>query len=392
MKVSCLLGLQQRNANMQLSFSTVARRFASTAAAKLAVVTKLRTWDNGFQWVDVSGPEVPPDASALERRKADDQFSAAVGPMLLRAGASPAVQWRNKKRQPLPTMVVRGRTGALETDELCAVFRFIPRPEVPLPPPTETAANRAASWMRTETEESAGPAEESIEHMTQRVTLVILPAKIITIHRYAAGFLTPLRLQWDDRFRGAPPIHLVHAIVKQCGNSFQLAARYESATLEGMETAFPLSVRRPSNETLQLLHIVSRRASIQCRVLKPMEATYLNLCHSLGADATDVHVQDVLSMLSRASMLSQDARDSTMGLMSLHFQRSAHELENMIRMLTLFSAVFIPLEFLTACFGMNVEWWPWMSEESGGGFRSSALLMASSVTATIAWFRFRKFV
>jgi magnesium transporter len=231
---------------------------------------------------------------------------------------------------------------------------------------------------------------ESIEDITHRITLFVLPDRLVTVHIHDVNFISKLRSEWDEWYRHSGPLHLVNAIVKCCGRSFKEASAAEAVLIDRLENMLYRSSSKEYDHCLRLLYAVSRRASIHTRVLAPMPATHRALTQALGIPDSQPHVRDVQTTLLMSRVLAQDVRDSTQGLLSLHFQRSASELEAMMRVLTIFSAIFIPLEFVTSLFGMNYADLPWLHESVGP--LKAAVVMCGATAVTAAWFRLRRFV
>jgi len=229
----------------------------------------------------------------------------------------------------------------------------------------------------------------AIEEITNRITLFVQPHRLVTVHVLEVPFVTRLRHEWDAWYRHSGPLHVVNAIVKGCSRSFRDEAAAETLLLDRLESVLFRRTVREYDQALQLLYAVSRRASIHARVLAPMPATHASLCLAMGVPTDDLHVQDVQTSLKTARILCAEVRNSTQGLLSLHFQRSASELESMMRVLTIFSAIFIPLELITAVFGANFEHW-WANDVYG--FGKACCIMAVTSGVTIAWFRFKRFV
>ena len=181
----------------------------------------------------------------------------------------------------------------------------------------------------------------------------------------------------------------MNAIVKGCAHSFRDAASAEALLIERLESLLFKHTCREYDQGLRLLYAVSRRASVHARILAPMATAHTAMVHALGVSPSDLYVQDALTSLSMARVMCQDVRDSTQGLLSLHFQRSASELEAMMRVLTIFSTVFIPLELVNAIFGMNCADLPWIHEPYG--WIKGWVAMVCVSLATALWFRVKRF-
>lgn len=96
----------------------------------------------------------------------------------------------------------------------------------------------------------------------------------------------------------------------------------------------------------------------------------------------------VTESLDRQQSLSQlfyeDCRDLIDGYISI----ASHRLNNIMKVLTIATVLFVPLGFMAGLYGMNFEYMP----ELGWRYGYFVLLgaMATVVTGLILWFRFKK--
>lgn len=69
---------------------------------------------------------------------------------------------------------------------------------------------------------------------------------------------------------------------------------------------------------------------------------------------------------------------------------SSHRLNNTMRVLTVITAVFVPLGFLAGVYGMNFDVMPELSKPYG--YYVLLASMATIATALLGWFRFKKWI
>lgn len=96
-----------------------------------------------------------------------------------------------------------------------------------------------------------------------------------------------------------------------------------------------------------------------------------------------VKARDTLEHLERVSSLARRLGESTEAAVQLHFSATAHKTNEVITMLTILSAIFMPLTLMTGLFGMNFEDMPllknpngfWIATGSMGVFSAGVLLL-----------------
>jgi magnesium transporter len=99
------------------------------------------------------------------------------------------------------------------------------------------------------------------------------------------------------------------------------------------------------------------------------------------------YLRDVHDHVVQLIDLLENQRELTSSLLDLHLSRVNHRLNEVIKLLTIISTIFIPLTFLVGVYGMNFDWMPelrvtWGYPAVMGAMVVMALLM-------LRWFRNR---
>jgi Mg2+ and Co2+ transporter CorA len=98
-----------------------------------------------------------------------------------------------------------------------------------------------------------------------------------------------------------------------------------------------------------------------------------------------VRSRDVLEHVERVLTHVRRLESSAESAVQMHFSALGHRTNNIMRTLTVLTAIFLPLNLITGIFGMNFEWMPLI--HNAGGFWHAALLMLA--VALGLWFFFR---
>ena len=97
--------------------------------------------------------------------------------------------------------------------------------------------------------------------------------------------------------------------------------------------------------------------------------------------------RDVHDHLQRISDLSENYRDLVAGLFDIHFSVVANKTNDIIKFLTIFSAIWLPLSFIAGVYGMNFENMPELKTRYGYFVVLGIMLL---VTATLLVYFWRK--
>ena len=104
---------------------------------------------------------------------------------------------------------------------------------------------------------------------------------------------------------------------------------------------------------------------------------------SSSSPLSDPFVQDVMQYNAYTRSLADNLSENIQNTVQLLFQLSSHKMNALMKVLTKFSAFFIPLSFFVSIFGMNFEHIPLTSAEDFPKFLSLLSMLAMGLTI---WF------
>jgi len=107
-------------------------------------------------------------------------------------------------------------------------------------------------------------------------------------------------------------------------------------------------------------------------------------------DAMEVRVNDVVQHIGRVLRHARRLDGTIESAVQLHFSATAHRTNEIIRVLTVLTAIFMPLNLITGIFGMNFELIPGL--QSAYGFGATLLAMALLAAALLVFFRARRYL
>lgn len=98
-----------------------------------------------------------------------------------------------------------------------------------------------------------------------------------------------------------------------------------------------------------------------------------------------VKARDTLEHLERVSHLARRLGESTEAAVQLHFSATAHKTNEVITMLTMLSAIFMPLTLMTGLFGMNFEKMPLLQNPHGFWIAAAIMGVFSAGVLFLIW-------
>ena len=103
-----------------------------------------------------------------------------------------------------------------------------------------------------------------------------------------------------------------------------------------------------------------------------------------------VRANDVAEHVQRVLQHARRLQDSIESAIQLHFSATAHRTNEIVRLLTIITAVFAPLTLITGIFGMNFKFIPGL--EHPDGFWITMLVMGGTTAGLLVFFRRRRVI
>ncbi len=155
---------------------------------------------------------------------------------------------------------------------------------------------------------------------------------------------------------------------------------------------------RPTQATLGRIHVLKREMLLFRRMMWPHREvinTLLRDQDGLIGEDTRVYLRDVYDHTVQVIDLLETYRDMAAGMMDVYLSSVSNRLNEVMRVLTVISTIFIPLTFITGIYGMNFgsrgHPSPWAMPELDWayGYPAVLLLMLAVVAFMLRLFRRR---
>lgn len=158
--------------------------------------------------------------------------------------------------------------------------------------------------------------------------------------------------------RGAA--YLLHQLLDQIVDYYMpVVEDFDDAINSLEDRIFAMKRNSPAllEEIMELRRSVARLKRISARQLDVLYRTSHGEFPQIPEHVLPFY-RDVHDHLLRISDLAENYRDLVGGLFDLHFSVTAHKTNDIIKFLTIFSAVMLPLSLLAGIFGMNTKLFP----------------------------------
>lgn len=236
-------------------------------------------------------------------------------------------------------------------------------------------------------DESADILEDNVQGMTRKLAVFLGERFLISIHRKEQLFLDQFQYCYQNTKK---PIYLQVVMLEM----LMAAVETYHAPLEFMETqihGFEASILK-NEETRSNWEDVFRTKT-RLTIIKRI------LWHSLDAvqkfvpfsDASLPLRQDLVERIDSLRFFADSLLDDLNALLNIQLSLATHrandaanKANNVMKVLTIFSAFFLPLNFIVGIYGMNFENMPEIHSEHGYYYVWGALLL--TVASIYTWF------
>ena len=168
---------------------------------------------------------------------------------------------------------------------------------------------------------------------------------------------------------------------------------YQTEEIEDATTELEDSILKGTddwdlNEVYRLKHIVVRLSRL-AQPLKDMVSVLEHYEHPLLPTSLDMYLRDLYDHAIRAADRIEHARMILQDLQEYHHTQQERKTNEVIRVLTVMSSVFIPLTFLVGLWGMNFHFMPEIHTAWGEkyGYFLALGSMAALATGIILWMK-----
>ncbi|MFD2514794.1 CorA family divalent cation transporter [Pontibacter locisalis] len=221
---------------------------------------------------------------------------------------------------------------------------------------------------------------DTIQELTNKIAIFFSEKYVITIHRNPSDLIEQVKEKYLGTDLIKMPQDLLIRLIKNVLKSYEEPAQKLADELDYYETKTFLNQRMPPL-TKGLYHL-KRKATVCRRVLRLSEVILSNL-NLKGFQPTDI--QDLKDLYVHLVTQYEEVNDGTNNLINTYISLSSQRTNEVMRVLTIFSAFFLPLTFIVGVYGMNFEFMPELEEKYG--YPAVVGVMVVVTFSIYQWFR-----
>lgn len=226
---------------------------------------------------------------------------------------------------------------------------------------------------------------DTVREITRKIAIFYSSEFIITVHQRDISWLTAIKPMVSSLLSKKNGIDvLVTRMIQEVIHSYEAPIQNASRQLEEFEVK--IFLENNSRSLFQDLYL-NRRRSVIYKEMIDQTALILNeqIFSQLPAARNSSILKRLKAETERLYFYSSKLHESVSYLINLHISLASHRTNEVMRVLTVFSAFFLPLTFIVGVYGMNFKNMPELEQPFGYYYVIGFMVMISVLIAF--WFR-----
>jgi magnesium transporter len=228
------------------------------------------------------------------------------------------------------------------------------------------------------------------EMIAEQVAMIVGPNYVLSFQETHGDVLDPIRVRVREgkgAIRTAGSSYLAYAILDTIVDAYYPVIEQLSAELEQLETSV---VDDPAAWMVRDLNLIKAKLVVMRRGVWPQQEALTRLLRGdtkLVPDDVRLYLRDTHDHCTQLVDVIDSQRELVTSLMNTYLSLVANKTNDVMRLLTVVSSIFIPLTFVVGWYGMNFSRMP--ETHSAWGYPIVIGVSIGITVGMIGWFRRR---
>lgn len=235
--------------------------------------------------------------------------------------------------------------------------------------------------------------EKEDEIIAEQVSLILGSNFVISFQETEGDIFDPIRDRIRNskgRIRKMGADYLAYALLDAVvDNYFTILEKIG----EKIETVEEELVANPIPEILQIIHTMKREMIFLRKSVWPLREVVGGLQRAESAliqESTGIYLRDVYDHTIQVIDTIETFRDMISGMLDIYMSSVSNKMNEVMKVLTIFAAIFIPLTFIAGIYGMNFQYMPELEWQLG--YFAVLLIMLLVAISLLVYFRKKKWL
>lgn len=231
------------------------------------------------------------------------------------------------------------------------------------------------------------------EIVLEQISLIVGKTYVISFQEKPGDVLEPLRNRIRNskgRVRRNGSDYLAYAIIDAIIDHYFTILELVGEQIEDLEDRL---ISQPDQSTLNDIYRLKQELVFLRKSIWPTREVASSLQrseHELIGQSVGVYFRDVYDHTIQVVETVETFRDMASGMLDLYLSTISNRMNEVMKVLTIFAAIFIPLTFAAGIYGMNFDYmpelhWRW-------GYFAALGVMASVAIIMIVYFKKRRWM
>jgi magnesium transporter len=235
--------------------------------------------------------------------------------------------------------------------------------------------------------------DDGDEFIFEQISIIIGPNFIISVEEHNTDLFKPIleRITTPKgRVRSLGTDYLAYTLVDVIIDHYFLTQELLETYIEEIEDNL---VEKPEKEVLQTIYQVKRSVIDLQKAIWPMRDvinSFQREDSELVNDYLQIYLRDLYDHIYRINDSIQNYREIITGMLDLYLSSVSNKMNDIMKVLTIISTIFIPLSFLAGFYGMNFIYMPELASPIAYPLLIS--IMISTALLMIIYFRKRSWI
>jgi len=195
----------------------------------------------------------------------------------------------------------------------------------------------------------------------EQISLLLMDHFVLTFREGADDLFLPLRKRLCDdkgRLRNQGSDYLAYVILDTIVDHYFVLQDSLDRVIENLDEALP---SHPTPSMLASIQKIRRELIFIRKTVSPLRELLVEILRSdthLINDKVLLYLRDVHDHAIRITEAVDTYRDMVTGMMEVYLSSISNRTNEIMKVLTIFTSIFIPLTFVAGIYGMNFEYMP----------------------------------
>jgi len=235
--------------------------------------------------------------------------------------------------------------------------------------------------------------EEDAQVDTEQISLLLGDNYLVTFQESEQDVFDPVRKRIRDgksRLTNSGPDYLAYSLLDAVVDHYFIVLENIGEQIELLEDDL---IRDPDPETLHAIHDLKRELIFLRKSVWPLREVISALERGespLFQKPTLIYLRDVYDHVIQIIDTVETFREMTTGMLDIYLSSVSNRMNEIMKVLTIISTIFIPLSFVVGLYGMNFKYMPELSWRWGYPLVWGVILL--SVGGMLLYFKRKKWL